>query len=202
MKNCTEGINSIAEQIVKVGRQLQKNGLLASADGNISYRVDDETILITPSKCPKFLLLDDDIAIVKINGDVVRGQPSSELPMHLSVYRSNPKTVCVIHAHPPHAIAWTLAYPECRNLPVNHFPNEVLDSPTVPIVPYAHPGSEKLAKSVQKYTRSTPGVLLERHGSVVWSDNLWSAYCITERIEHLSKILTCAYTLGKPTPLN
>src|SRR5438045_2269313 len=107
----------IVKEIVDVCQRLNDKNMLASADGNISYRVSDDYIFITPTGVNKAFLKPFDMAVVDINNRIISGKPSGERLMHLEIYKNCPRARCVVHAHPPTAIAWTIAHPELTELP-------------------------------------------------------------------------------------
>ena len=100
------------EEIRDACAHLHARGLLAAADGNVSVRLPDDTVLLTPAGVNKARLLPGSLARVALDGRVLEGRPSKELAMHLAVYGACPDARVVVHAHPPTAIAWTLARPE------------------------------------------------------------------------------------------
>ena len=106
------------KQIVHISRRLHKLGCLAACDGNISLRVAEDSILITPSARPKAFITANEIVQIDLKGYSQNGLPSSEKKMHLSVYHKAPQAKAVIHAHPPAAIAWSIAHPEFRRTAV------------------------------------------------------------------------------------
>ena len=108
------------EAVLRVCKRLDQKNLLAATDGNISVRLGDGLVGMTPSGQRKAEITLEMMSVVSLEGQVISGAPSSELAMHLSVYRNQPKAQAIIHAHPPHLIAWTLAHPESRSLPLEH----------------------------------------------------------------------------------
>jgi hypothetical protein len=95
------GESEIKRRIVQVCKRLWDRNMLASADGNVSYRIDDETILITPSGLAKAFMDPEQMAVMNLKGEVLHGTPSGERAMHLQVYQSCPEAKAVVHAHPP-----------------------------------------------------------------------------------------------------
>src|SRR5437870_4330111 len=112
-----ENPEALKKQIIAVAQALHNKNMLAAADGNISYRISDDEILITPAGKPKALVTPDDIAVINLKDEILAGTPSSERLMHLAVYKNCPKARCVIHAHPATAIAWSIARPDLTELP-------------------------------------------------------------------------------------
>ena len=107
----------IREKIILLCQRLNQKNYLASADGNISFKISDSEILITPTGMNKAEMTASQMAVITIDNKIVSGNPSSERQMHLEVYRSCPVAKAVVHAHPPTSIAWTIARPELEELP-------------------------------------------------------------------------------------
>ena len=101
--------DTLLDALLDAGRRLHAAGLLAASDGNLSVRLPNGLIAMTPSGVPKARLRREDLAHLTLEGEVVAGHPSSERAMHLAIYRAVPEARAVVHAHPPTAIAWTLA---------------------------------------------------------------------------------------------
>lgn len=192
---------ALRTEIVGLCEQLHQKNLLAAGDGNVSLRINDDYILITPSGRPKAFLIEDDIAIITISGEVIFGKPSSEMSMHLAIYRQCPEARAVIHAHPPHAIAWSVAFPEAQALPENCLSEVILATGGIPIAPYARPGSEDMGEVLKPYISNYKNLILSRHGAVSWGESLQEAYMGMERIEHSAYILFLAQQLGGLTSL-
>jgi len=176
--------------------------MLAACDGNISYRYDDNTILITPSGKPKFLLEEKDIAVIDINGRVIKGKPSSEMLMHLEVYRMRADAKAVIHAHPPTAVAYSIAHPDAEEIPGNSFSELILAVGKLPIVPFQMPGSPELGAALHPYIKNSKVMVLARHGAISFGEDLVEAYNGMERLEHSCEILLKAKSFGAVTELD
>lgn len=181
---------------------LHHKNMLAACDGNISFRCDDKTILITPSGRPKFLLEDKDIARIDIDGKVIAGKPSSEMLMHLEVYRMRPDAKAVIHAHPPTAVAYSIAYPEAEEIPGKCFSELILAVGKLPIVPFQLPGSPEMGTALHPYIKTSKVMVLARHGAISFGEDLVEAYNGMERLEHSCEILLRAKSFGAVTELD
>ena len=192
----------IREDIIKTAVMLHQKNMLAACDGNISYRCDDNTILITPSGKPKFLLDSDDFAIVDMGGGVIAGQPSSEMLMHLEVYRQRPDARAVIHAHPPTAIAYSIAHPDAKEIPGKSFSELILAVGKLPVVPFQMPGSPAMGTALRPFIRGHKVMVLARHGAISFGDDLIEAYNGMERLEHSCEILLRAAGFGAVTELD
>jgi len=183
--------SALKEELVAICRQLHERNLIASADGNVSAKTPDGKILITPSGRHKAFIEPKDIVVV--GGE---GNPSSELKMHLEVYRRCPLAKAVVHAHPPTAIAWTIAHPKLKELPVDFMSELILAVGAVPIVPFARPGTESMGTHLAEYLPQRRAMILSRHGALAWGESLSEAYNGMERIEHSSLILMNAVQLA------
>jgi L-fuculose-phosphate aldolase len=191
----------IREEIVAICRELHKRDFIAAADGNISYRVSDREILITPTQKHKGFITPNDIAVISIENEILSGNPSGERLMHLAVYRKVPEAKCVVHAHPPTAIAWSVAKPELKELPSDSLSEVILAVGKVPIVPYARPGTEGMGRACENFLPENRVMILSRHGALSWGEDLMEAYGGMERIEAIAKILKASLELGGITSL-
>lgn len=191
----------ITEGICEVAISLHEKNMLAAADGNISYKYDDDTIYITPRGQSKAKIHKDDIAVISMSGEVLTGEPSSEMLMHLKIYQTCPEAKAVIHAHPPVATAWTIARPELSELPKECISELILACGAIPIVPFAFPGTEEMGHKLDPFLPDSRVLLLSRHGALTWGESLTEAHRGMERLEHAATILHAAVTLGGITPL-
>jgi L-fuculose-phosphate aldolase len=189
------------EEIRDACSHLHARGMLAAADGNVSVRISDETIAITPARVNKARLRRGSLARVALDGRILKGRPSTERAMHLAVYRNCPEARAVVHAHPPTAIAWTLARPEMSELPTDALPELLLAAGRVPIVPYARPGTEDMATALLPFLPAHRLLLLARHGALAWGESMEEAVNGIERVEHSALILKAALELGGASPL-
>lgn len=191
----------MATSIVEICERLHLRNMLAAADGNISYRISDDEILITPSGIAKAFMNTEQMAVINIKGEVLSGNPSTERLMHLEVYRSTPKAQAIIHAHPPTAIAWSIAQPELKKLPSDCLSEVILATGDIPFVPYARPGTEQMGNVLKPFLPQHQALILRNHGAVTWGADLEEAYRGMERIEHSCQILATAKQLGGLHPL-
>jgi len=192
----------IAKQIAEIGQRLHQRGWLAAADGNISFRISDDEIVITPSGVHKGYLDAARMATLKLDGTVLNGKPSSERLMHLEVYRRCPKAKAVVLAHPPTAIAWTVARPDLRELPSECLSEVILAVGKIPIADYARPGSAAMGEVLVPHLPDCRVMILARHGALSWGEDLEEAYNGMERLEHSATILKLAKDLGGITNLS
>ena len=192
---------SVATEIVEACRRLYDRNMLAAADGNLSFRMSDQRVMITPTGLSKAFLKADQMAVMDMEGNSISGQPSSEKLMHLEVYRRCEKAQFVVHAHPPTAVAWSIARPQLKELPSSSLSEVILAVGAIPFVPYARPGSSQMAEVLQPYLPQYRTMILSRHGALTWGESLQEAVGGMERIEHSCEILARAESLGGLTDL-
>lgn len=193
--------HEIRKEIVKACQRLHSKDMLAAADGNISYKVSDQNILITPTGINKAFLTAKDIAVITQDNQILEGNPSGERLMHLEVYKHCPKARCVVHAHPPTAIAWSVAFPQLAELPSDYLSEVILAVGRIPIVPYARPGTQQMGDHLRPFLPECRTMILSRHGAISWGEDLAEAYNGMERLEHSAKILMNAVLLGGNIPI-
>ena len=189
------------EAIVEIGRRLHERGLISGIDGNISIRLSKSRVLVTPSGVNKGYLRPSDLLIVDIeDGSKVKGKgkPTSEIRMHLEAYRLRSDIGAVVHAHPPTAVALSVAG---VSLSQCFIAEDLLQYGIVPTAPYATPGSEDVPRALARYIVDHEAVMLERHGSVTVGRTVYEAYNRLESLEHTAKITFMALQLGNPKPL-
>ncbi|MBA3885052.1 MAG: class II aldolase/adducin family protein [Acidobacteria bacterium] len=181
--------------IVEVGRRLYARGYTASNDGNISVRLDEGRLLMTPKSVCKGFMDPLMMCITDLEGRKLAGErdPSSEMQMHLEVYRQRPDVSAVVHAHPPVATAFAVA-----GIPLDRavLAEVVTTLGSVPIAEYATPSTKELPEAVRKYVKTHDGMLLANHGALTLGADLFSAYFKMETIEHFANISFVARMLG------
>ncbi len=192
----------LSSEIIEIGHRLHLRGWLAAADGNISYRIADDNILITPSGKHKGFLQEADICRVTVDNRILEGSPSSERLMHLAVFKKVPKAKAVVHAHPPVATAWTIARPDLLELPAECLSEVILAAGRIPFVPYARPGSGQMGDHLLPFLPDCRLLILSRHGALAWGETLEEAYNGIERLEHAAVTLAHAHSLGGLTALS
>jgi L-fuculose-phosphate aldolase len=183
-------------EIVEAGRRMYARGYVASNDGNISARLDDTRILTTPKSVSKGFMTPDMMVIVDYEGKKLSGDrdPSSELPMHLEIYRNRPDVNAVVHAHPPLATGFAVA-----GIPLTRavLAEVVTTLGSIPIAEYGTPSTAELPAAVRKYIKAHDGLLLANHGAVTCCRSVMTAYYKMETIEHFAKISLVARLLGR-----
>ena len=194
-------MEALLDEVIAACRSLHAQGLLAAADGNVSVRLEDGRIAITPRGVPKASLQRQDFAVLDLDGTVVQGDPSSERLMHLAIYRAAPAARAVVHAHPVTAIAWSLANPDAEELPSDALPEVILAAGRIPLVPMATPGTEEMGSNLAPFLPAHRLMILARHGGLAWGGSVREAAGGIERLEQVAKILLAAQAFGGPKPL-
>ena len=188
--------SSLRADIVEVGRRLYARAYTASNDGNISVRLGADRLLMTPKGVCKGFMTPDMLCITDLDGRKLQGDrdPSSEMLMHLEVYRQRSDVQAVVHAHPPIATGFAVAgIPLTRAVLA-----EVLTTlGSIPIAEYATPSTQELPEAVRKYIKAHDGMLLANHGALTVGGDVFAAYYKMETIEHFAKISLVARLLGR-----
>jgi L-fuculose-phosphate aldolase len=184
------------EEICTIGRKMYENRYICATDGNISVRLPGDVLLFTPSGVCKGEMSPEALLKTDLNGQKISGpgQPSSEIQMHLAVYRLRPEVRAVVHAHPPIAIAFTLAG---ISLAQCILPEVVVTIGNILTAGYATPTTESVADSIRDLVHKTDAIMLERHGSLTLGRSLREAYYHLERMEHVAYITLIARQLGQ-----
>lgn len=190
-----------SETLLEICQQLHQRQLLAAADGNLSYRLSTQEIVMTPSGVNKARLKKQDLTRLLLDGTIVEGRPSSERLMHLAIYNAVPQAQAIVQAHPPTAIAWTLARPDLKELPTDALPEVILAAGRIPVVPYARPGTADMGQKLLPFLPDCRLLILARHGAVCWGESLEEAANGIERLEQVAGILKLADELGGTVPL-
>jgi L-fuculose-phosphate aldolase len=187
----------LRRQIVEIGRRVYDRFFIAANDGNISARLDDETVLITPTGVSKGFMSAEDILRVSLKGELLAASegrwPTSETPMHLAIYRARADAGAVLHTHAPAATAFALTG---VRLDEPTLPEVIVFIRAVAMVPYALPGSEELPQAMAPYLADHDVFLLGNHGAVTLGRTLEGAYYQMERLELVARIRLAAMALG------
>ena len=191
----------IRADIVEAGRRLYARSYVASNDGNISARLDDRRLIATPKSVCKGFMTPDMMVIVDYEGHKLSGErdPSTELPMHLEIYRNRPDAGAVVHAHPPLATGFAVA-----GIPLTRavLAEVVTTLGSIPIAEYATPSTDELPAACSKYLKAHDGLLLANHGALAIGPDLFTAYHRMETIEHFAKISLVTRQLGRENLLS
>ncbi len=185
----------LRQQMIQFGRLCYDRHLLVALDGNLSVRLSDDHILCTQAGSHKGLLTEEQLVIVDLAGNKIRGggEPTSEMAMHLACYRERSDIEAVIHAHPPISIAFTVAGVSLARCAL---PEVVLTLGTIPTLPYETTGTVSLATRVGEAIRRYDAVLMDHHGAVCVGSSLLDAFCKLETMEHTATIMKAAQDLG------
>jgi L-fuculose-phosphate aldolase len=182
--------------IVEAGRRMYARGYVASNDGNISARIDDRRLMTTPKSVSKGFMTPDMMVVVDYDGHKLAGDrdASSELPMHLEIYRNRGDVNAVVHAHPPLATGFAVA-----GIPLTRavLAEVITTLGSIPIAEYGTPSTAELPEAVRKYIKAHDGMLLANHGAVTCGPSVMAAYYKMETIEHFAKISLVARLLGR-----
>ena len=185
----------IKKQICEVGHKLYAKGFVAANDGNISVKVSDNEYYCTPTGVSKGDLTPDMIIRIDGTGKKIEGKlnPSSEIKMHLRVYRERPDVTAVVHAHPPVATAFTVAGVE---LDKYILPEAVLTIGNVPTCEYGTPSTMEIPDSLMPYIQNHDAFLLKNHGALTVGNSLQKAQFVMEEVEFNAIICKYAMELG------
>lgn len=186
----------IKQEICDVGHRLYAKGFAAANDGNISYRIGENEVLCTPTLTSKGKLKPEDICKVDMTGKQTGGtkKRTSEVLLHLEIYKMEPEIKAVVHCHPPHATAFAVSgdpIPTCILPEV-----EVFLGP-IPTTVYETPGGQYFADTIKPHVKTSKVVVLRNHGTVSWGDNLEHAFWWTEILDAYCRILMLAKQLGR-----
>jgi L-fuculose-phosphate aldolase len=190
----------LRRDLARFGKWLYRLGFMPGSSGNLSVRMDSDTILVTPTGCSKYLVKSDDMVLVDLEGRKIAGsrQPTSEIGIHLAVYHLRPDVNSVVHAHPPVATGFACAG---KALDVPLCSEAVMTLGPVPLAPYATTGTAELAASMASLIPDHTAILMANHGAVAYGESLLDAFLKMETVEHFAHICLVANQLGSPCPL-
>ena len=185
----------IKKEICEIGRRIYNDGFVAANDGNISVKVNDNEFYCTPTGVSKGFMTPDMIIRIDGTGKKIEGKlnPSSEIKMHLRVYRERPDVNAVVHAHPPIATAFTVAG---VNLDQYILPEAILTIGAVPTCDYGTPSTEEIPDSLIPYVQNHDAFLLKNHGALTVGNTLTKAFFTMEEVEFNAKICMAAKQLN------
>lgn len=187
-------------QIVQLGAMLHQRGYVAAMDGNLSVRLKNNRILVTPTAMCKGMMRPSDLVVVDMEGGKISGwrDVSSEIGMHLMIYKLRPDIRGIVHAHPATATGFAAA-------------GMALDKPLVcevvvglgciPLAKYGTPGTPELAQSLEPLIPQHDAILMSNHGVVTYAEDLLHAYMKMETVEHFAQIALTTHMLGRQQPL-
>ncbi|MFH0765394.1 MAG: class II aldolase/adducin family protein [Calditrichota bacterium] len=180
---------NIRANIIEIGRRLYQQGLIVATEGNISARVDKDFLLITAAQSCKGFLNDKDVIACDYTGRAAEGKESSEIYMHLAVYRLRPDANAVIHAHPPHVVACSLAGLRFGD---DLLPEIRLGIGKIGWAGFAPPSRREGADAVSQVIGDCEAVVLDRHGALTLGKTLEEAFYRMERLEFAARVFLLA----------
>lgn len=186
--------NIARREIVRVGQLLYERSYVVSSDGNISVRLDDGRILATPTQMSKGRMTEDSLALTDIEGNPLNDKrASSELLMHLLIYREREDVKAVCHAHPPNGTAFAVA-----GLAIDQpvLSEVILTLGCVPLADYGTPSTNELTDAMQPLVKHHNALLMANHGAVAYGADVWQAFDRLETLEHTAKITILSRLLG------
>jgi L-fuculose-phosphate aldolase len=191
----------IKEQMCDIGRRIWTKGYCAGNEGNHSYRIAENRVLCTPTGISKGFLKPDDICTTDMEGKQVAGtrKRTSEMLMHLAIYKARPDVKAVVHSHPPHATAFAVAGVD---LPTCIHPEAEVFLGAVKTAKYVTPGDTRLGESLLPYVKDSNVIILQNHGTVSYDVDLENAYYKLEIIDAYARILILAKQIGSIRPLD
>ena len=193
----------IKKQICEIGKRIYDKGFIAANDGNISVKINSNEFLCTPTGVSKGFMTPDMICKVDATGKVLQSKgvyrPSSEIKMHLRVYKERPDVNSVVHAHPPYATSYAIV-----GIPLTEpiMPEAIIVLGCVPIAAYGTPSTDEIPNNVAKYLQHYDAMLLENHGALSYAGDLLAAYHKMESLEFYAKLLFISNQIGKPQQLD
>jgi L-fuculose-phosphate aldolase len=187
-------------EIVRYGRMLHARGFVAAMDGNLSVRLDNKRILVTPTGVSKGSMRPTDLVVVNRDGKRVSGRRNvtSEIGMHLLIYRLRPDVRAIVHAHPPTATGFAAAGIALTEPLVCEV---VIGLGCIPLARYGTPGTSELAQTLEPFVPNYDAILMSNHGVVAYADTLEHAYMKMETVEHFAQIALVTHLLGRQQPL-
>ncbi len=189
--------DALREEIIRVGRKLWQRQYVDGNGGNISVRLGQQYVLCTPTMMCKADMQPADICLSDLEGNIIAGDRlrTSELMLHLEIYKANPTARAVVHCHPPHATA----YAATHTAPPNNFITEFeLFIGPVAVAPYETPGTRAFAETIIPYVQDHNTILLANHGIVCWSDTVTHAEWLVEILDTYCRTILTAQQIGRP----
>lgn len=181
-------------EIVRVGKLMYERSYVVSSDGNVSVRLDDGRIVATPTQVNKGRMTEEMLAVTDIEGKPLNDRrASSELAMHLLIYREREDARAVCHAHPPHGSAFAVAG-LAIDAPI--LSEVILTLGCVPLAEYGTPSTDELTEAMRPLVKNHNALLMANHGAVAYGGDVWQAFDRLETLEHTAKIAILARALG------
>ena len=193
----------IKKEMCEIGKRVYNRVMVAANVGNFSVKLNDNEFLCTPTGVSKGFMTPEYICKVDAQGNVIQAnkgfKPSSEIKMHMRVYKERPDVQAVVHAHPLYATSFAIA-----GIPLTQpiMPEAIISLGCVPIAEYGTPSTNEIPDAVSKYLPYYDAVLLENHGALAYSDSLLNAYHKMESVEFYARLLYQSKVLGGPQELS
>ncbi|MCB9831400.1 MAG: class II aldolase/adducin family protein [Planctomycetes bacterium] len=189
-------IARLKREIVAACHRMYAQHFIVATDGNVSVRIAEDELMITRSGICKGEMTEADVITVDFEGRVLEGdgRPSSETFMHIAAYEERPDIAAIVHAHPPTAVAFTIAGVSLAQCVI---PEVVLTMGTVPTVPYTTPTTKDVPLAVRAVIRHADALMLERHGAVCVGLSPKDAFFKLEKLEHAAHVTWLAQQLGQ-----
>ena len=189
-------------QIIEAGRRLHDRFFVASNDGNLSARLSEDRILITPTGVNKGDMTAEQLLTVDMQGNVVAGnrKPSSETKMHLAVYKVRPDVQAIVHAHPPAATGFAACRIRLDQDVI--LPEVVFGLGKVGFAEYGTPTTDEIPNAVVKEIPDCEALLLSNHGALAVGPDVMQAYYRMEVLEMYARVRLVTRILGEPKPLS
>jgi L-fuculose-phosphate aldolase len=185
--------------IVEVGRLMYERSYVVSSDGNVSIRLGDDLVLATPTMTSKGRMTEEGLAVTDMEGKALNeNRASSELAMHLLIYKMRPDIRAVCHAHPPHGTAFSVAGLAIEQPILSEV---ILTLGCVPLTEYGTPSTDELTESMKPFVEHHNALLMANHGAVAYGKDLWEAFDRMETLEHTAKIAILSRALGNTNDL-
>ncbi len=193
----------IRKHICDIGRRIYDRKMVAANDGNISVKLSDNEFLCTPTGVSKGFMTPDCICKIDRDGNVLDAcdgfRPSSEMKMHMRVYKTRPDVGAVVHAHPIFATTFAVCH-----IPLSQpiTAEAVMFLGTVPVAPYGTPSTSEIPDAIEPLLRDNDQLLLANHGALTYGPDLLSAYYKMESVEFYAELLYRSRQLGNPVELD
>jgi L-fuculose-phosphate aldolase len=191
----------LRQEMIEITNRLSSRGLIRAAGGNLSVRLNDKEVLITPTRLAKGYLREEDIVVIDLKGHLTRGSlpPSVDSRFHLAAYEARPDAEAVVHAHPLITTAFTVAG---KAIPTGILPElEIFFPNGVPTVPYETPASQDIIDLCKPYLAGNDIIVMSHHGTLSVGHSLTMAWMVTEHLETCMEVLFYAECLGGANPL-
>lgn len=189
-------LQEIKEEICDIGQRLYHRGFAAANDGNISFRIDEDCIVCTPTGISKGFMKPDDLCLVNMEGVQTAGyrKMTSEIRQHITIMKHRSDVRSVVHCHPPHATAFGMVR---QPIPNDLMPEAEINLGIVPIAPYTIPGGQDFADAVLPFVDQSDIIIQANHGTVSYGATVEQAYFLVETLDAYCKILILARSLGE-----